>query len=95
MNGKPIQLGDVTCIAIWKNIKGTYTDSKGLFIGKIKVAEFFYNAVRPKGDPNKYKVTTALPLNNVGVGAYATEDECEAVCLNIANEFCKLLNSQI
>lgn len=86
-----LHIADVKCSAIWKNIESKYSSSKGLYIGKIKVAEYFWDGMRPKGDTKVYKVTSSIATIKSDLGNYETEDECKALCIKIAKVFCEQL----
>lgn len=86
-----LHIADVSCRAVWKKISSQYVDSNGLFIGKILVAEYYWNGMRPKGDSLIYKVTSPIKGIKSDLGSFATEDECKARCLEVVNTFVKML----
>lgn len=81
----------VCCRAVWKKISSQYSDSNGLFIGKILVAEYHWNAFRAKDDPLAYKVTSPIKGIKSVLGDFETEAECKDICLVAAKTFVKLL----
>jgi hypothetical protein len=86
-----IHIADIICNAVWKNIPRTYVNSTGLFIGKVKIAEYYFDGTRPRNDPKQYRVSSSLPTIKQNLGNYETTEECEAVCINVAKTFCKQL----
>lgn len=86
-----LHIADVSCRAVWKKISSQYVDSNGLFIGKILVAEYHWNGMRPKGDPLIYKVTSPIKGIKNDLGSFATENESKARCLEVVNTFVKML----
>jgi hypothetical protein len=86
-----LHIADVKCSAIWKDDLGKYVSSKGLYIGKIKVAGYYYDRMRAKGDPLTYKVTSPIATIKSDLGNYATTEECKALCEKVARLFCEQL----
>lgn len=91
---QPIPLGEITCIATWKELSGRYVSSTALFIGLVKIADYYFNGARPKGDPLVYSVKSHVNSINLTKTNYATTDECEVVCVQIAKKFCEQLNTK-
>ncbi len=90
-NKAKIELGSITLSAEWKKTSGQYTDSKALFVGKVKIVEYFYSAMRTKEDPKKYQVSGHISSIKSDLGAYATEAECEARCVEVVKVFFRQL----
>lgn len=86
-----LHIANINCSAVWKKISSQYVDSHGLFIGKILVAEYHWNGMRPKGDPLIYRVTSQIKGIKAESGSFATEDECKARCLEVVSTFVKML----
>jgi hypothetical protein len=86
-----LHIADVSCCAVWKKISSQYSESNGLFIGKILVASYHWNGMRPKGDPLIYRVTSPIKGIRNDWGDFATEAECKARCLEVVNTFVKML----
>jgi len=89
-----LHIADICCRANWKKVSSQYVHSHGLFIGKILVAEYFWNGMRSKGDPLVYKVTS--PINGIkhDLGSFATEAECQSRCVSVAKAFVKMLENE-
>jgi len=89
-----LYLGDVQCFATWNRNTGQYASGKSLYIGKIKVAEYYFNGARPKGDPKVYKVVSPIQTIKSDLGSYETENECVVVCMKVAKLFVEHLSTQ-
>ncbi|HCR2016731.1 TPA: hypothetical protein QCI64_001538 [Enterobacter asburiae] len=61
----------------WKSIQQRYSSVKRLFIGKIAVAEVFWNSGRPKNSDLTHKRVMLLPglKREVEVGEFSSEQE--------------------
>jgi len=75
-----------------KQISINFTwNGNDLLAGKILVAKYFYNGVRPKNDPNIYKVTSPIKGIKPDLGSFKTEEEAEKRCYQVASAFIKML----
>ena len=61
----------------WKSIHQRYSNSKRLFIGKIAVAEVYWNSGRPKNSDLTHKRVMLLPVlkREIEVGEFTSEQE--------------------
>lgn len=61
----------------WESIQQRYSSVKRLFIGKIAVAEVFWNSGRPKNSDLTHKRVMLLPglKREVEVGEFSSEQE--------------------
>ncbi|HFK5809302.1 TPA: hypothetical protein ACG0L8_004302 [Enterobacter bugandensis] len=61
----------------WKSIQQRYSSVKRLFIGRIAVAEVFWNSGRPKNSELTHKRVMLLPglKREVEVGEFSSEQE--------------------
>ena len=75
----------------WKELNQKYISATAIFIGKLKVAEYFYDGMRPKGDPKQYRVSSSCPGIKENLGNYETVEECEKLCLEVADTMIKRL----
>ena len=87
-----LQQANVSCRAFWKYDNGMYVSSTSLYLGKFKIATFFYDGGIRKGDTKKYKVTS--PVNGIKdyLGHYETEEEAVAMCYRVATTFFNMLS---
>jgi len=83
---------NVSCRFEFRNIPKRYVSSIGLFIGKVLVAEYFYDGTRTRGDKKQYKVVSPLPTIKNDLGNYETKEECKNLCIKIAKTFLKQLS---
>jgi len=81
----------VMCRAYWKRINSQYGSSNGLFIGKILVAEYYFNGMRPKGDPKVYRVSSPIRGIKSELGNFELEEDCKARCIEVGRTFVKML----
>lgn len=87
-----LQQANVSCRAFWKDITGQYITGTGLFIGKVLVASYSYNGMRSKDAVNEtYVVSSTLPGIKSKLGKYATVEECQLRCIEVAQHFLKML----
>ncbi len=86
-----VLLGDINVTAVWKNVNSQYVSSRALFIGKLKVVEYYYNGTRSKGDPKQYTVSSSVPCLKSDLGDYETVQECESRCVDVVKHFFKQL----
>ncbi len=91
---KEIYNRTVDCSAKFIKNEGRFTSSMQLFIGKIVVASYFYNGSASKGDPKKYKVSSPFVQLKDQFKNFATEQECEEMCLKVAKLFCDKLENK-
>jgi len=89
-----LYLGVINCLATWKTNTGRYSSGKSLYIGKVRVAGYFYNGARPKDDPKVYKVASPIETIKSDLGSYETESECVNVCIKVAKLFIEHLSKQ-
>jgi len=83
---------NVSCRSYWKDISGKYGSGTGLFIGKILVATYSFNGIRPKGAVNEdYVVTSFVPGIKSMLGKYGTVEECQARCIEVVQHFLRML----
>ena len=68
-----------------KVITGIYTDETAIFVGKFKVAGYFYNGARSHNDPKVYKVSS--PVFNAGTGSFEKEEQAWERCEQLADKF--------
>lgn len=88
-----LQQANVSCRAFWKDISGQYISGTGLFIGKVLVASYSYNGMRSKDSVNEaYVVNSTLPGIKSKLGKYATVEECQARCIEVAKHFLGMLS---
>lgn len=61
----------------WKSINQRYSNSKRLFIGKIAVAEVYWNSGRPKNSDLTHKRVMLLPglKREIEFGEFTSEQE--------------------
>ena len=87
-----LQQANVSCRAFWKNNNGMYASGTSLYLGKLKIATFFYDRGISKGDTKKYKVTS--PVNGIKdyLGHFKTEEEAVAMCYRVATTFLNMLS---
>lgn len=90
-----IFIADVKCNAHWRNNYGQYASGEALYIGKIKIASYHYDSMRPRNESRVYKVTTSLTTIKSDLGNFETIEECKTVCLKVAHIFCKQLQESI
>jgi len=86
-----IILGEFKLEAHWRNITSGSLLSKALYIGRIKVVEYFYDGLKKREDKLKYKVTSILPTMKNYLGHYEKMEDAEAQCVSVAHVFCKQL----
>lgn len=86
-----IFIGEVKIEACWKIDKGTYIDYASLYIGKVKIASFFYDSTRPVKSEKKYKVVSYLPSLKAVIGHYETQEKAKEICVEAAKYFYKQL----
>lgn len=67
--------------------------NKTLYFGKLPIACFYFDGLRPQGDPLSYKVVGLIKTIKQDLGHYATEDECEAVLGKVAEVVLKQLST--
>lgn len=89
-----LQQINITVSAKWKDISGQYTSARGLFIGKVLVARYFYDGTIARGDENKYRVTSPIDGIKSVLGNFKTEEECEKKCYDVAQYFLTMLNTK-
>lgn len=87
-----LQQANVSCRASWKNDSGMYVSSTSLYLGKLKMATFFYDGGISKGDTKKYKVTSPVRGIKDYLGHFETEEEAVAMCYRVATTFLSLLS---
>ena len=87
-----LQQANVSCRAFWKDDNAMYVSSTSLYLGKLKIATFFYDGGISKGDTKKYKVTS--PVNGIKnyLGHFETEEEAVAMCYRVATTFFNMLS---
>lgn len=86
-----LHIADIKCNAIWKTDTQKYSNGRSLYIGKIKVTGYHYDEMRSRNDPKAYKVTSPIGTIKSDLGNFETEEECKAICLEVARVFCKQL----
>lgn len=61
----------------WKSIQQRYSNVQRLFVGKIAVAEVFWNSGRPKNSDLTHKRVMLLPglKRDIEVGEFTSEQE--------------------
>ena len=87
-----LQQANVRCRAFWKNNNGMYASSTSLYLGKLKIATFFYDRGVSKDDVKKYKVTSPVKGIKDCLGHFETEEEAVAMCYRVANTFLSMLS---
>lgn len=87
-----LQQANVSCRAFWKDDNGMYVSSTSLYLGKLKIATFFYDGGISKGDVKKYKVTSPVKGIRDYLGHFETEEEAVAMCYRVANTFLSMLS---
>lgn len=88
---QPVFTVAVNCKAHWKELHSKYVPATALYVGKVKVVEYYYNGTRPKGDPKVYKVVADISSLKSDLGSFETEEECRARCIQAAKVFCNQL----
>ena len=91
--GATVELGFAKLKGRFREIEGRYTSSTGLFVGKIKIAEYFYDGSTSRGSEEKMKVVSHVSNIKLKKIHYKTNDECETVCVSIARKYFELLKS--
>jgi len=69
-------------------INAAYIDKVALYIGKIRIAEYFLDSLGSRGVVS-YKVIPLIGANRADLDIkYAnSEERCKAICIEIANKF--------
>lgn len=86
-----IFIADIKCEAYWKSRSTTYIHYEDLYIGKLRIASYFYDASLPLYENKKQKVVSELPTIKNVIGWFETEKEAKEKCIEVAKVFCRQL----
>ena len=75
-----------------KNVK-TVNGSTIFFIGKVRIAGYFYNGLSSKDDVKKYQAVSYVPSLKDILGNFETEAEAERICKKAVEVFISQLYS--
>jgi hypothetical protein len=77
----------------FKDDAGKYVSQTSLYVGKIRIASFYYSAFVARGSQEKYKVVTPIEsLMRQDYGMHNTSTQAADVCIEIAHLFFDALN---
>lgn len=89
--GLPPDLKDNALPITWKISHAT---GNTLYVGKIRVANYWYNALRPQGNIFHYRAVSNIE-GIVMIKDTITETEAAEVCHQTVRKFLKLLNTKL
>lgn len=89
--GIEFELGEVKLSCRFVDASTQYTNTKSLKIGKIAVASYCYDGMVSKDNPKKYRIFSDVIKIKSEYEYHETPEECQPICIMIANLFVKKL----
>lgn len=74
-----------------KTINSRFSSETAIYIGKLKIASYWWDSTKTKKDLHNYKVVSYLPFIRSDIGKFVTEEECVQELIRVANYAIKQL----